>query len=256
MINLRVFTLIILTATILGVLTPAARATLIIFNNRTAFNSAEPGLPVETFENNLRPNNTVTSFQEPLNNTSNNIAFAPGRILPGINLSVSPGTMLVLVTQGSLGAPSDVVGPFLFVEDLVLDFAPTVNAVGFDLFALSSPGPVSVNVVGAGNLLGSLPLVLSPTATFFGVVSTSDRISQITITETTPAAVGELIDNVAFGAVPEPTTIALAASGLLTLFGLTVRSRIRLRAGWSRQSRKTTSVFRVRAAGGQTGTVD
>jgi len=47
MINLRVFTLIILAAAISGVLTPAARATLIIFNNRTAFNSAGPGLPVD-----------------------------------------------------------------------------------------------------------------------------------------------------------------------------------------------------------------
>jgi hypothetical protein len=230
MINLRVFTLIILAAAIACVFTPPARATLMTFNNRTAFNSAVPGLPVETFENNLRPNNTVTSFPEPLNSTSNNVAFAPGRILPGINLSVSPGTMLVLVTQGSLGAPSDVVGPFLFVEDLVLGFAPAVNAVGFDLFALSSPGPVSVNAFGASSLLGSLPLVLSPTATFFGVVSTSDLIFQITITETTPAAVGELIDNVAFGTVPEPTTFALAASGLITLFCLTVRCRIRLRA--------------------------
>jgi hypothetical protein len=44
MINLHVFTLIILAAAISGVLTPAARATLIIFNNRTAFNSAGPGL--------------------------------------------------------------------------------------------------------------------------------------------------------------------------------------------------------------------
>jgi len=97
MINLRIFTLIILAAAISGVLTPAARATLIIFNNRTAFNSAGPGLPVETFENNLRPNNTVTTFPEPLNSTSNNVAFALGRILPGINLSVSPGRILVLV---------------------------------------------------------------------------------------------------------------------------------------------------------------
>ena len=69
----------------------------------------------------------MTSFPEPLNSTSNNVAFAPGRILPGINLSVSPGTMLVLVTQGSLGAPSDVVGPFLFVEDLVRNIAVKAN---------------------------------------------------------------------------------------------------------------------------------
>jgi hypothetical protein len=229
--NLRLFTLITLAVATWSVLTPPAHATLIIFNNRTAFNAAAPGLPVETFENNLRPNNSLTNFTEPLNSTSNNIAFAPGSILPGISLSVSPGTSLVLLTQGFLGATSDVVGPTVFVEDLVLDFAPAVNAVGFDLLTLANPGPVSANVFGPGNVLGSFPLALSAIPTFFGVISTSDPIFQITITETSAAAVGELIDNVAFGPVPEPTTVALAASGLLLLLGLTARSCLRWRVG-------------------------
>ena len=229
--NLRVFTLMTLAAATWGVLTPPARATLISFNNRIAFNAAEPGLPVETFEKNLQPNNSLALFSEPLNSTSNNIAFAPGSILPGISLSVFPGTVLVLLAQGFLGASSDVVGPNVFVEDLVLDFAPAVNAVGFDLLALLNPGPVSVNVFGTGSVLGSFPLVLSATPTFFGVVSTSEPIFQITVTETSAAAVGELIDNVAFGAVAEPTALALVASGLLALLGLTARSRLRWRAG-------------------------
>jgi hypothetical protein len=48
---------------------PYAHAVLIFYPDRTAFNTANPGLPIEGFEN---ANTGTTSFTGPLNSTSDN----------------------------------------------------------------------------------------------------------------------------------------------------------------------------------------
>ncbi len=65
-------------------LTPASHAaTITYYTTRASFNTAEPGLPLETFS----PISTPAVIAAPLSSTTNNSDFAAGNILPGISIS-------------------------------------------------------------------------------------------------------------------------------------------------------------------------
>jgi hypothetical protein len=93
----------------------------------------------------------------------------------------------------------------------------SANAIGMDVFSISSSSiTISVFAPG-GSLLGSYPVSASSSPTFFGVISDSGPIGRLNLSSGSGAAEG--VDDVAFGstAIPEPTTFVLLRVGLAAL---------------------------------------
>jgi hypothetical protein len=197
----------------------SAEAGLITYGSRAAFDAATGGLlPTETFEEgNVAPLGIVSCLGS-LDASTSGDCFAPGDILPGLQFLNSP----VVAPDGFalLGAGyADVSTTVLFVNDcwdiLRLNLSSGVNAVGFDLYSLFSESALDVAVHGSNGLLAlySVPTANVGPGTFFGLRSTSDFITGITISSPTIQAEG--IDNVSFGSVPEPGSLMLFGSAFL-----------------------------------------
>ena len=211
----------------LAVLTPATSFALTFYTDRPTFNLANPGLPIEDFEEGNVGAGGVISFDGPLDSTSNNTGFMPGDILPGISF-VASTTDLALTGDGFLGIPTKAIGPNSFGDTFDILFTTPVLAAGMDVLTPLNASVVTASVFGEGNvLLGSTMINASATPTFFGV-SNMAAITRINLDA--EANGGEIIDNIAFGSpgngqapIPEPSTIVLLGSGLAGLIGYRMR---------------------------------
>ena len=97
---------------LLALLTPCSSAAILTYySSRSAFNTAEPGLPLEVFQPIL-----AGLIPSPLSSTSNDSDFPAGNILPGITLADTSGSDLY-TTGGAIG--------LYFLEDtLAIGFNP------------------------------------------------------------------------------------------------------------------------------------
>lgn len=211
-----------------------SNALLITYVDRSAFNLANPGLPLEGFQN---ANTGTAPFTGPLNSTTNNASFSPGDILPGITFVDNPGpgsSGMFVAGPGQSSNPTTAIGqnsPSTDALDILL--SPGVTAIAFDIFQNFGGGSQSgvtqlypISVFGSSGLLGSFTAsVPSGQAGFFGVSSTNPgEITRVSINLTTAF---DVIDNVAFGgsaSIPEPSTLLLLCTGL---FGLAAVQRKR-----------------------------
>lgn len=188
---------------------------LLTFNNRSAFNTAEPGLPVETFEAALLYGPGFVTCDSPVSSSSPRSCFPVGGLLPGVVYSAAlTQPNLVVVGAGVVGNASNVLGPDQLIDTLNLTFAQA-SAAGFDVFSAVSTGNVGITVYNTNNVvLGSF---LAPVGgAFFGVANSSGQIGRISINS--PSRTGELIDNLAFGnPTPEPANFGLASLGAAAL---------------------------------------
>ena len=181
--------------------------TLTFYPTRALFQSANPGLPTETFAGTSVPPGTRNFCTPPLNSTTNDACFAAGSVIPGFSLSITVdgGANEYVVLNAALGLPCVAVGPNGFVDEPNFDLSPAVKAVAFDLFTpLGGGEPFTVEAFGPGGSLGSAPITGGGTsASFFGV-DTSDPggITRIEIREGIDKT-GDLYCNLEFGgAVP------------------------------------------------------
>jgi hypothetical protein len=195
-----------------------AAPSLSFFSGRSAFETANPGLPTENFEEGRIAGLQGDAVSGPLSSTSQNNVFSAGEILPGVSFSSSPsGAGLFLAKPGYGNLPSKALSVFDVEDSMEIHFGQGALAVGLDLFALNLASPFELNIYGAEGLLGtaSVNARADGVPSFFGV-SSSSAITRLSIDSLGGPL--EFVDNVSFSPVPEPSVISFVAlSGLLGL---------------------------------------
>jgi len=167
-----------------------ARAALTYYDSRLDFDSGNPGLAFEDFEEGT----PETNFDSPLDSATNNAVFSPGEIAPGVSFSTdgSPGFDLRLQQLDT----TLVLAPPSTLRRLVIDFSIPVRAVGLDVYQFNAAGDVSIEVSGQSGVLGSVSVPTSLAGAFFGVHSSSADITQIVIDD---SDILPGIDDIEFG---------------------------------------------------------
>lgn len=180
--------------------------------DRTSFDLANPGLPVEDFEEGQVSPGAIESCAAPINNgTSSPGCFDVGDILPGISFEDDPGPSsdgIAIWGAGSDFNPSIAITNNDFHEVFIIDFDPPVRAVGMDLQCHFGDVTAGVKVWGEGGIpIAYTAGPCTPAGRFKGLSAMSAiAISRIAI-ESGLAVVGG-VDNVAFG-----TTLQIFADG-------------------------------------------
>ncbi|MEN8165481.1 MAG: hypothetical protein ABFS37_15235, partial [Acidobacteriota bacterium] len=185
---------------------------LTFFADRTAFETAFPGLPTEDFSATLVGGVSIVSCAVPWNSTTNNACFAPGGIMAGIELDVnmvSGGGEGVVLGIGSFGNTHVWVGPNSFNDDLVLRFDPAVRAVGFDLVnPMTAPQTHTVEIWGPSGPHGNTAVIdAAGEGNFWGVADDAEGISSIVFNNADSADHSELVLLVTFGGEPVPVEL-------------------------------------------------
>lgn len=187
---------------------------LTFWNDRASFEAMFPGLPTEDFSGTLVAAGDITSCDPPFNAATNNACFAPGSIMPGVEIDIQvrdPGSsmQLVVIGSGALGNVNVLVGPNSFVDDIVFNFNPAVRAAGFDLVNPLSAGQVyNVEIIGPGGSLGFTTATDGGEGNFWGVDSTDvGGITSIVFDGGVSDVHSELATLVIFGGDPVPVEL-------------------------------------------------
>lgn len=237
---------------------PQAQAAILFFTDQATFTAAQSSagntlLGTETFEQSTAAPGSIVALNDPLQQGVANGPFLTGLTQPitiqsntngGNAATRSPlgaGGLAAAAAGNSTGVTSD----SIFVEDpansldLILTSAPQLGGVSFN--------PLNSNAfggAGAGNtlqvqvfdlnevLLGTTNVIANPMGTnFFGVqVTDTNTIGRINLFNLSSSVESAGVDNVSlFQAVvtpvPEPSTYAMFAIGLLTLVAIQRRKR-------------------------------
>src|SRR5690606_28354008 len=111
-----------------------ARGGVTVYTSRATFEGDNPGLPTEDFEE-AAGTLACTAFDGPVNSATNSQFLSPGDILPGVIVTTSPTTSpdIFIADPGCFDATSIWIGNNNNTNDLVMQFDPAVDAVGFDV---------------------------------------------------------------------------------------------------------------------------
>ncbi len=179
-----------------------------IYDDRMAFVTDAPGLPVEDWEAGHVLPGQATYCVPPVSSQSNDNCFLPGQVLKGFSYEDDPlgGSKLSV----GLGGPGlfDLPSKYLFTnfptDSTILRFAPAVNAVGLDLSGNSAFDTVAITLFDTdGGIITTDTTETGDigTWTFWGVISPVP-IARIDFTATS----AEFTDNITFGMVMFPAT--------------------------------------------------
>ena len=178
----------------------------------------EVGASKETFESYPVAAASFVTVGSSLSSTSTPNGQSAGLIAPGVTLSTSNGDVL---WQGAnyFNLPTKTIGATPGT-DIIIDFTVFTNAVGVDLLNYGGyRATYDVTVFGLDDTttLQSFTGINFPeaaTPTFFGFEHAAGvgRLSVVAV-----AGFGPVIDNLTFGTVPEPASLALVGLSLLVL---------------------------------------
>ncbi len=191
------------------------RSAVTFYTTQSAFDTAEPGLPVETFTNANLSGQSLATQSSPLSSATNDATFASGSILPGLTIStLNPGLVSnALSAYGGGPAGSKSVGTTWYGDTLILGFSSGVTAIGANVFAINPPGSTlagsfTADVYNGTTRIGSANF--SETAGSFGFIGASSAtpITGVRLLYTTDDDM-TIASNVAFSPTPEPSNLAL-----------------------------------------------
>jgi hypothetical protein len=153
----------------------------------------------------------------------------PGDANCGYQLGGLPYGFYVLVGAGVIGNAADNVGPNYFIDDLYIEFDPTTDCVGFDLYAVVGPVNCTMSVWDSPtNVVGTTNVSGTSGGQFFGVISDSKDIFRVVCTGATTSdaeLIGELQygSHLADGGAPDdggvPATTGIGIALLVVLLG-------------------------------------
>ncbi len=176
------------------------------------------GASKETFESYPVAAGSNVGVGTSLSSTSTPNGQSAGLIAPGVTLSTSNG---VVLWQGAnyFKLPTKTIGANIGT-DIIIDFTVFTNAVGLDLLNYGGyAATYDVTAFGLDDttILQSFTGINFPkavTPTFFGFEHAAGvgRVSVVAV-----AGFGPVIDNLTFGTVPEPASLALVGLSLLVL---------------------------------------
>ena len=210
----------VIAAVLTGMSATAGATTITFFyDNKAAFDAAASTALYEDFES-FSPKDTNLPLislgiiaYTPFATASlpNLLVSSPGYLNYGVN--VSPTTSSILTTSGD--------------EDFEMAFGIAQTAVGFVGY-LNGLGPGTVKVFDGGTLLDTynLPDVSGGAKIHFGVVSAGGTFDKLRWTSTAGSLLNTGVDDISLSAVPEPSTYALLATGLLVIGVLKQRRRL------------------------------
>jgi hypothetical protein len=199
-----------------------ASAALTFYTTQASFQAAVPSATViEDFEAFLPKDVGLATIVTPTI-TANPIAGGAGNVFvssPGYNNYDPAG---VLTTSSILTASGD--------EAFEVLLASAASAVGMNVY-LNDFGPATLEYYSGATLLGSYTFTATPSDktdnwVYFGALSSSAPITRFTWISTQGGLLNTGIDNIATGAIPEPSTWVLMLVGF-GLAGAAMRRRHR-----------------------------
>lgn len=180
------------------------------YTSQATFESANPGLPVEDFEESTIGDTGGDGMVGPINSTTTNAYFTAGDILDGLQLNSVPSNNIFTIggNFSNWGNTSKTVGSNITSDYFQIDFLNNdiynprqVYSVGMDVMFLYSPQTATFVVYGpSGVILGVTEQALQTTASFFGVYS-NQPISRIDIIDSSGVD-SVMVDNIQFGGLP------------------------------------------------------
>jgi hypothetical protein len=233
-------------------------ADFVVEEDKIAFYAAHPGLSIETFETAVVDANSQWVFDGPISASTNNAVFSPGSVLDGIeirtlerisftNFDTSQFAALGTGFGGSASKSVAVSDTRTGTDKISIVFDDPQTVIGIDLAAvnlLSGQFFVFSNILvdvfsdpsREDSRIGGAFIGVSGTdGGFFGVLSDRPFARMILVSLTAHAA--PVIDNVAFGAIPEPDAFAQ-----LLLFGFAIANLHPTRRYGVRDTRYSTAL--------------
>lgn len=189
---------------------------LTFFADRSAFDAAFPGLPIEDFEAGTVAPGDFVGCPSPLDAAGGAPCFGAGDLVTGPIYQDLPGPDLgdlLLIGAGAFGNPSKLLAGNALADRLEIRFVEPVEAVAVDLFNIPGPADaITVGVYGIGDvLLAEFSAPSSPSGETLAFSSPSP-VSYLVLRSENNEAEG--VDNLSFGVVPSlvPTAVTTADS--------------------------------------------
>lgn len=225
--------------------TVAPRGSLIVYQDRAAFDAAFPtaGQTCEDFETNLGGDGLILGFPAPLDASTDNAVFAAGSIIPDLSFEDDPlndangGSVDGLVFAGAtiFGTPSDVVLANTFVDSLNMNILTPRTAVAADVLSFTAGGTATISVFDiSDNLLGTVNVAAGPAVPGFVGVSSPVAIGRVNVSSVEGGGADEAegFDNICLAGAVETAAVPTLSRGglLLMLMALAALGFVGLRA--------------------------
>jgi hypothetical protein len=194
--NFRTAILAVLLLAALSITGPA-QAQHTLYTDRPTFDTDNPGLLTEDFENGNVPAGTGIGCTSPLDSAGDGVCFQSGELLPGVAYTTETSANGIALGNTWSGHTSKYIVANVFVDSFTMDFdQPTNTAVGADLVCIFGSDTIDIDVYGAGGLIVSTTSSCTQAGTFFGIAA-SEPITQIVLFS--PGNQAEGVDDLSFG---------------------------------------------------------